>query len=1045
MENNSRFNSHKLIDNRQIRIFLSSTFADMKEERAALIKIFDMLRIKANRRNVDLCIIDLRWGVTEEESRSGKTISVWLNEIERSYPFFIGLLGNHYGSILDASVFEKNPELKERYPWLVDDIAAGRSITEIEILYGVLRNKENQEASFYLKQTSDPDDDPRLSELKMRIRQQQRCPVSNYSTIEELCNKVETGINKILDRYFPETEISSLDRERTAQRAYINSRHTCFVGREKDLSIIDDFVNGESYHLVINGKSGMGKSALLARWVRLNEKNNDFNLVYHFIGNSFADSNYESILRHLCDEITDIYQIEKESVRGNSLEEKAQHLVNEVELSSKPLVVVIDGINQLIAPTDEKLLLWLPAANKKVKFIFTTLKEDDTMRTFERLGYLAHTLRPLSKAQRRRFAIEYLDRVGKHLTKEQWQRILSDEENNNTLVLRTLLDELICFGSHKQLDKRINYYLAANGIRDFFDLVLKRMEKDYGKELVCHTLTLLAISERGLSENELLTITGFRQIDWNLFFSAFFNHLVVREGQISFSHQYVATAIAIRYTNNNSKVAKYRHELVSYFEALQSKDDSMRQHRIFELAYQYYNLADWLHLHDLLVDRDAFWYFDSTDEQSLAKYWQSLLSKKKRKYSLSDYLNQLIPKDDISEEALYNDIGLFVSDYFADYHVAEKYYIKALSIHKEMQKSKSSEVATYYSNLGTLYENLAMYDKSLEYNIKALTIRENDLGLNHPDTASSYNNIGLVYYHKDDYSTALEYLFKALEIWLKTVGRDSSDTATTYNNIGIVYYYKGDYKKALENYKTDLEICEKTLGTNHISTVISYDNVGVAHAALGDFSTALEYHYKALDIREKILGHYHPDTATTYNNIGGVYSDQEDYFKALEYYFKALKITKKVLGTKHPATAITYNNIGCAYSCLGDYPVALKFHLKALAIKKEIKANLSTIASSYINIGEIYSKQGDFRKALKYKYQALKIQKKVLGNEHPDTATTYNNIACTYAALGQYDKALELFEKVLRIWEVKLGYNHPDTQGVRESIDRVKTEMEKKD
>lgn len=66
-----------------------------------------------------------------------------------------------------------------------------------------------------------------------------------------------------------------------------------------------------------------------------------------------------------------------------------------------------------------------------------------------------------------------------------------------------------------------------------------------------------------------------------------------------------------------------------------------------------------------------------------------------------------------------------------------------------------------------------------------------------------------------------------------------------------------------------------------------------------------------------------------------------------------------------------------------------------------------------------------------------------MGTKHPATATTYNNIACTYAALEQYDKALELFEKVLRIWEVKLGHNHPDTQGVRESIDHVKTEMEK--
>lgn len=48
MKSNSRFNSHHLIDNRQIRIFLSSTFADMKEECTAFIKTFDMLRIKAN-------------------------------------------------------------------------------------------------------------------------------------------------------------------------------------------------------------------------------------------------------------------------------------------------------------------------------------------------------------------------------------------------------------------------------------------------------------------------------------------------------------------------------------------------------------------------------------------------------------------------------------------------------------------------------------------------------------------------------------------------------------------------------------------------------------------------------------------------------------------------------------------------------------------------------------------------------------------------------------------------------------------------------------
>ena len=87
-----RFNSH-LIENHEMRVFLSSTFSDMDAERSSLVKLFHKLKLEANRRNVTLSLLDLRWGVTEEESRTGKVLSVCLNEIENSHPFFIGLLG----------------------------------------------------------------------------------------------------------------------------------------------------------------------------------------------------------------------------------------------------------------------------------------------------------------------------------------------------------------------------------------------------------------------------------------------------------------------------------------------------------------------------------------------------------------------------------------------------------------------------------------------------------------------------------------------------------------------------------------------------------------------------------------------------------------------------------------------------------------------------------------------------------------------------------------------------------------------------------------
>ena len=49
-EQQSRFDSKKAIENRQIRIFLSSTFSDMQEERDGLVKTFNSLKIEANKR-----------------------------------------------------------------------------------------------------------------------------------------------------------------------------------------------------------------------------------------------------------------------------------------------------------------------------------------------------------------------------------------------------------------------------------------------------------------------------------------------------------------------------------------------------------------------------------------------------------------------------------------------------------------------------------------------------------------------------------------------------------------------------------------------------------------------------------------------------------------------------------------------------------------------------------------------------------------------------------------------------------------------------------
>ena len=69
-------------DNRQIRVFISSTFRDMQDERDELMrKTFPVLRRKAAERDVTLTELDLRWGITPEESQSGKVVEICLREI----------------------------------------------------------------------------------------------------------------------------------------------------------------------------------------------------------------------------------------------------------------------------------------------------------------------------------------------------------------------------------------------------------------------------------------------------------------------------------------------------------------------------------------------------------------------------------------------------------------------------------------------------------------------------------------------------------------------------------------------------------------------------------------------------------------------------------------------------------------------------------------------------------------------------------------------------------------------------------------------------
>jgi WD40 repeat protein len=85
------------------RIFISSTFEDLKEERNALQRdVFPRLREFCHSQGADFQVIDLRWGIAEQTALNQQTVNICLEEIERCQllspkPNFLVLLGDRYG------------------------------------------------------------------------------------------------------------------------------------------------------------------------------------------------------------------------------------------------------------------------------------------------------------------------------------------------------------------------------------------------------------------------------------------------------------------------------------------------------------------------------------------------------------------------------------------------------------------------------------------------------------------------------------------------------------------------------------------------------------------------------------------------------------------------------------------------------------------------------------------------------------------------------------------------------------------------------------
>mgnify|MGYP001064545181 CR=1 FL=1 len=165
--------------NKMIRIFISSTFVNFVEERNSLVDVFNELNMFCKSAGFSFQVLDLRWGITDEDSRNNRTLQICLDEITRCQmlspkPNFLILSGLYYGWIpLPLRI------AKDIWDGIADKIPASSPLR-----------------SWYLQDTNDVE-----CAYVLRPRKDKECNQNEWKETEETLKK---ELFPLIHKYFPD-------------------------------------------------------------------------------------------------------------------------------------------------------------------------------------------------------------------------------------------------------------------------------------------------------------------------------------------------------------------------------------------------------------------------------------------------------------------------------------------------------------------------------------------------------------------------------------------------------------------------------------------------------------------------------------------------------------------------------------------------------------------------------------------------------------------------------------------------------------------------
>ncbi len=957
-----------------LRVFISSTFRDLQEEREHLVKkIFPEIRALCRERGIIFTEVDLRWGLTDEDVALGQVIRTCLEEVDKCRPYFIGITGDRYGFVPTYLDIHKDPALLDLHPWIEDAALDGMSITEMEAHYAVIGRAEGGEgkgaletARFYFRRRRESLDDvhqendehSRLEAYQQRIRQS-GAVIETFRDPASLGELIYDDLVKIIKRDFADARPPTpLQLERARHDAFSLSRRRAYIPNPTYLKRLNDHATSDDPPLVVYAESGSGKSSLFAYWAdQYRRKNPGAHVIEHYVGIGATAADHYAVIRHVCMEIKERFGRDEEipsendkleavlgqwlgyadhelrKGEGGAFREEGgrrsvQSDINQVRASSSDsslipppssLVIILDGLNQLQG--DALNLRWIPdIISPSIRLILSSTVEGTLVELTKR-GWGRFGMQALMEAERETIVVRYLAEYHKSLNPEQIKRLATDYKCGHPLFLKTVLEELRLVSRHEDLDWKINSYLEVTGTEDLFQRVLERLEEDYNMRAVRDVMSLLCASRSGLDEQELSDLSRLARLKIATMMAGLDYHLVRKEGRLTFFHDYLRRAVEKRYLADENKKRSTHLGIAEYFQSVATTsiaaDTAVSARVAGELCYQLHSGGAIDRLRDSLSSIPVFLaLYNATTHYEVRSYWSEI-------------------REGVDVVQLYRR-GL------ADWRTTDT-ETRSRGMHQ----------------IVLLLEKLGEWSGAIELARQRLaSLNGSDLL---SEEADSHLILGRMLFLHNDYDEAMVEFERALELY--TTLNDRFGIGKVVGNMGVVYSRRGDYDRAMESYQLWERACEEAGDRPGMSAAIAH--MGIVYSRRGEYDAAMELVEKSLRLSE--AAGIIPDASDAIANMGVVYFYRGEYDRAIECYERHLRICESLGDRNGIASAI--GNIGVVYDMRGEYDRAIACYERQLSVC-EVLGNRTEAATAIGNMGIAYMSIGDYERALQMLFRA---------------------------------------------------------------------------